>query len=81
MPRVGGIRGQQAGGQADDLVDVAVCPGLMPDGLHVQRGHIPVEVVLLDGRERVVRFLGTVCRLVRDVIDVGDVPADLGFHP
>jgi len=47
---------------------------------HVQCGHVPVEVVLLNRRERVVRLPGPVRRLVKHVVDVGYVPAYLRFH-
>ncbi len=52
----------------------------MLNGPHAQRGHVPVEVVLPNRRERVVRLPGTVRRLVQHVIDVGNVPAYLGLH-
>jgi hypothetical protein len=52
----------------------------MGDGPHTQRVHVPVEVVLLDRRKRVIRLRGAVRRRVKHVVDVGDVPANLGFH-
>jgi hypothetical protein len=47
----------------------------------VQRGHVPLELELLDRRERVVGRSRPPRRRVEHVVHVGDVPAHLRFHP
>ena len=51
VPLVGGAAGQQPGGQRDDLADVDVRPGLQGRRPDPERGHVLIEVELLDGGE------------------------------
>jgi hypothetical protein len=71
--------GQQPDGQPDHVLDVAVRARLVPRRAHAERGHIPVEVKLTDGGELVVRRAGLLRRGIQHVVDVGDVPAQLGL--
>ena len=54
VPLVGGFAGQQACGQRDHLPDVGVRPGLQGRLPDAERGHVLVEVELLDDGELVV---------------------------
>ncbi len=54
VPLVGGLAGQQDSGQRDHLPDVGVHPGLQGRLPHAERGHVLVEVELLDDGELVV---------------------------
>jgi len=46
-----------------------------------KRGHVPLELELLDRREGVVGRSRPARRHVEHVVHVGDVPAHLGLHP
>ena len=77
---VGHARIEEAGCQANDLLHIPVGPRLVFRRAHAQRGHVPVELELLDRGELVVGRPGAAGRRVEHVIDVGDVPAHLRFH-
>ena len=66
--------------QVDDRRDEGVRARLVHRLADRQRGHVLVEVELLDGGEAVVLRTCLGGRLEQHVVDVGDVAADLDLH-
>ena len=75
VPPVGRIAGQQPGGQRDHLPDVGMRPGLQGGLPHAERGHVLVEVELLDDGELVVGGTRPPRGGQQDIVDVGHVAA------
>ena len=76
VPLVRGPAVEQPRRQRDHLPDVGVRPRLQGRLADAERGHVTVEVELLDGGEPVVGRAGPVGGGEQHVVHVGHVPAD-----
>ena len=72
---------EQRRGELDDLRHEAVRAWLVRRPPHAERGHVLLEVELLDGGEAVGVSALAGGSVVQHVVDVGDVAAHLGVHP
>jgi hypothetical protein len=70
---VGRARIQQSRREPDDLLHITVGAWLMLGSTHVQRGHVAIELELLDRREGVVGRSRRWRRRVEHVVHVGDI--------